>query len=52
MEEMNENLEQQERKPGYQPRPVWQIVLAWIGAIFVAVAFGIYLYNIANGGGI
>ena len=52
MEEMNENLEQQEPKTGYQPRPVWQIVLAWIGVAVVAAAFAIYLYNIANGGGV
>ena len=49
MEEMNENQELQEQR-GYQPRPVWQIVLAWIGVAVVAAAFIVYLYNIANGG--
>ncbi len=49
MEEMNENREQQEHE-GYKPRPVWQIVLAWIGVAVVAAAFILYLYNIASGG--
>ena len=49
MEELNENQELEVRE-GYRPRPVWQIVLAWIGVAVVAAAFIIYLYNIANGG--
>jgi len=49
MEERMEN-EEIEVKESYQPRPLWQIVLAWIGVGIVAVAFVIYLYNIASGG--
>ena len=49
MEERMEN-EEIEVKEGYKERPLWQIVLAWIGVAVVVVAFAIYLYNIATGG--
>ena len=49
MEERIEN-EEIEVHEGYKPRPLWQIILAWIGVGIVAVAFAIYLYNIASGG--
>ena len=49
MEEMNENQEQ-EMQQMYQPRPKWQIVLAWIGVIIMVAAVILTYYQIANGG--
>ena len=44
-----EQLEKEEQK-GYQPRPVWQIVLAWIGIGIMAVSIALYYWQIASGG--
>ena len=53
MEERIENQEnellEEEVQPKYQPRPVWQVALAWVGVAIVVAAFAIYLYNIATG---
>ena len=49
MEEMNENQELQEQQ-GYKPRPVWQIVLAWVGIAVMVTAIILYYYHIASGG--
>ena len=54
----NENLENQQQtedqqpREVYIPRPTWQVWLARIGVVVVAVAFILYLIQIATGGGI
>lgn len=52
MEEMKETevVETEMEKPAYQPRPVWQRVLAWIGLVIVVVSVILYYIHIANGG--
>ncbi len=40
----------QDTQPVYVPRPRWQIAAAWAGAVIVAAAFILYLYQIAAGG--
>ena len=40
----------EENRPAYQPRPQWQIVLAWIGLGIMAVSIFLYYWQIANGG--
>lgn len=47
--ELQEALEEQTPVP-YEPRPVWQRVLAWIGVGIVVLGVILYYYHIANGG--
>ena len=42
-------VEEQPAAP-YEPRPVWQRVLAWIGVGIVVVGVILYYYHIARGG--
>ena len=42
----------EQEKDVYVPRPAWQVWLARIGVVVVAVAFILYLIQIATGGGI
>ncbi len=42
----------EEEKEVYKPRPLWQIILAWVGVGIVAVSFILYLINIATAGGL
>ena len=42
----------EEEKEVYKPRPLWQIIAAWVGVAIVAVSFIIYLINIATAGGL
>ena len=49
MEEWKENQEPEVRE-SYKPRPVWQIVLAWIGVIIMIIGVILTYYHIANGG--
>lgn len=47
----NERMENTEEvKPLYTPRPAWQVWAARLGVVIVAVAFILYLINIATGG--
>jgi hypothetical protein len=46
---MEENREQ-EVKPAYKPRPMWQIVMAWIGVAIMVVSIALYYIQIAKGG--
>ena len=51
----NEHLDTpntEEEKEVYAPRPLWQIIAAWIGVGIVAIAFILYLINIATAGGL
>ena len=58
MEEILENQEPEvqaepefeEQQQRYQPRPRWQIVLAWIGVVIMVALTAMYYYNIATGG--
>lgn len=57
MEETNEKtertpeeIEELTRQKQYTPRPMWQIVAAWVGIAIVAAAFLLYCYHIATGG--
>ena len=42
-------IEEQPAAP-YEPRPVWQRVLAWIGVGIVVLGVILYYYHIARGG--
>ena len=42
-------IEEQPAAP-YEPRPLWQRVLAWIGVGIVVVGVILYYYHIARGG--
>ncbi len=44
---MEDNQEIQE---GYKPRPLWQIIAAWIGVVIMVVCVALWLYHIATGG--
>ena len=52
MEEQIELDEIQEvtEESGYQPRPVWQRVVAWVGLAIVIAGVVLYYIHIANGG--
>lgn len=50
MEENREEILEQEAKPAYTPRPVWQIVMAWIGLGIMALSIALYYIQIAKGG--
>ncbi len=47
---MDEERVELEEQSSYQPRPRWQICLAWIGAGIVLLGFLLYCWQIANGG--
>ena len=47
---MDEEQLEMEEKQSYQPRPVWQVVLAWIGVGIMAVSIALYYWQIATGG--
>ena len=47
--ELEENQVVQE-EPGYEPRPVWQRVTAWVGLAIVIAGVVLYYIHIANGG--
>ena len=47
----NERMENTEEVQSvYTPRPAWQVWAARLGVVIVAVAFILYLINIATGG--
>ena len=56
MDENRKNLpeteipEEEAQKPVYQPRPRWQICLAWIGLVIMILSILLYYWQIANGG--
>lgn len=45
-----EQIEELTRQKQYTPRPLWQIIAAWVGVAVVAAAFLLYCYHIATGG--
>lgn len=47
--DLQQPIEEQASAP-YEPRPVWQRVLAWIGFGIVVVGVILYYYHIARGG--
>jgi hypothetical protein len=40
----------EEELQGYTPRPVWQVVLAWVCLVLFVGLIAMYLVNIARGG--
>ncbi len=51
MEEKDlQELADQPGESTYEPRPVWQRVLAWIGVGIMIVGVILYYYHIARGG--
>ena len=54
MDEQNihdEKVLPEEQREVYVPRPMWQIVCAWIGVSIVAIGFVLYCWQIATAGG-
>ena len=51
MDKQNISDEQEERRNAYVPRPMWQIVCAWIGVAIMVVGFLLYCWQIATAGG-
>ncbi len=47
--DLQDTIEEQPAAP-YEPRPVWQRVLAWIGVGIVVLGVILYYYHIARGG--
>ncbi len=50
MEENRKETEELSEQKPYTPRPLWQIVGAWVGIAIVVVGFLLYVWQIANGG--
>ncbi len=50
MEINDESVVQEQEKPVYHPRPVWQIVAAWVGLAIVITGVILYYIHIARGG--
>lgn len=46
MEENREEIQE----PRYQPRPKWQLALAWVGFAIMLVCVALYYMHIAKGG--
>jgi len=49
-EERLQDAPEEQTPAPYQPRPVWQRVLAWIGLGIVILGVILYYYHIARGG--
>ena len=47
--ELEQDLIPEEEKEHYVPRPRYQIIMAWVGVVIVAVAFVLYCWRIAMG---
>lgn len=47
---MDENRIDEPQEPRYQPRPKWQILLAWVGVAIMMVSVALYYIHIAKGG--
>ena len=51
MEEKDlQEITEEQQASTYEPRPVWQRVLAWIGVGIMIVGVILYYYHIARGG--
>ena len=52
MENEELNLEQpaEEPKPGYVPRPAWQVWAARVGLVIMIISIILYYWHIASGG--
>ena len=49
-EEIQESQIQEQEKPGYTPRPSWQVWAARIGVVVMLIGFILYCLHIAGFG--
>ncbi|MBR4863604.1 MAG: hypothetical protein IKU07_03440 [Oscillospiraceae bacterium] len=50
LEEESTPLEEETETSGYQPRPLWQRIGAWIGLVLFVMVLIMYYINIMRGG--
>ena len=48
MEPKNEQDLPEQEKEVYVPRPKWQVAMAWIGLVIMAIGIALYYYYIAT----
>lgn len=46
----NEQLENEQLREGYTPRPAWQVWAARIGVVVMIICVILYYWHIASGG--
>lgn len=44
---MEENMENEQNREEYVPRPAWQVWLARIGLVIMVISIALWLYHIA-----
>lgn len=44
---MEENMENEEIREEYVPRPAWQVWLARVGLVIMVISIALWLYHIA-----